>query len=294
MKKVTVAGVQISVKPNNIKANINKILEWHNTAVKTTKAKIIVFPESITTGFNPGISISDFYDFLPFAGEMLAPVRKISRASKTFTVLPTYEKTNKKNVIYNSSFLIDDNGKILGVYRKTHLFPTERKSAGGWSTPGNGYPVFKTKYGNIGMMLCYDGDFPEVARILAVQGAEIILRPSALLRTYEIWEMTNMARAYDNHTYVVAVNAVGADAGGSHYYGHSMIVSPIGRKLALGRGTEDIVYAELSPDPIKKITYGSDAPMIFDHLEDRNVGTYKNFLTKKAKSPFEPHKRIKY
>ena len=68
-------------------------------------------------------------------------------------------------------------------------------------------------------------------------GAEVIVRPSALLRSFEIWDLTDRARAYDNHVYIVACNAVGADAGANYYFGHSMIVDPIAHSLAQARGT---------------------------------------------------------
>jgi predicted amidohydrolase len=105
--------------------------------------------------------------------------------------------------------------------------------------------------------------------------------------------MVNKARAYDNHVYLLAANAVGPDAGNNYYFGHSMIVSPIAQTLALARGQEEIVSAKLDPDPIKYVSYGSKSPMIFDHLEDRNVAVYKEIL-QKGKSPFEPYKRIVY
>ncbi len=295
MENVIVCGIQISVYPLDIKKNIEKICEWYLKAIKETDAKLIVFPESITTGFAPNMNFSDFYNLLPDnIDNLLEPVKKISREKKRYCVLPSYEKIKNKNVIYNSAFLIDKDGNIAGVYRKTHLFPTERKSAGGWSTPGNEYPVFETEFGKIGIMICYDGDFPEVARILSIKGAEIIVRPSALLRSFDIWELTNKARAYDNHVYILAVNGVGPDAANNYYFGHSMIVSPIAQIIALARGTEEIVYAELDKDPIKYITYGTDSPMCFDHLEDRNCKSYKDYLTKEAKSSFEPFERIKY
>ena len=77
-------------------------------------------------------------------------------------------------------------------------------------TAGNRADVFETALGSIGMILCYDGDFPELSRLLAVKGAEIIVRPSALLRSFDIWYITNAARAYDNHVYVVATPSPGA------------------------------------------------------------------------------------
>ncbi len=102
--------------------------------------------------------------------------------------------------------------------------------------------------------------------------------------------MTNKARAYDNHVYLLACNMVGPDAGNNYYFGHSMIVSPIAQVQALARGTEEVIAVELDPDPIKKLTYGAQTPMIFDHLQDRNLAAYENILTP-ARSRFEPAKR---
>ena len=73
-----------------------------------------------------------------------------------------------------------------------------------------------------------------------------------------------------------AATASGRTPAGNYYFGHSMIVDPIAHKLAQGRGTEEIVFAELNPDPIKFMTYGTKSPMIFDHLTDRNLAAYRN------------------
>ncbi len=192
------------------------------------------------------------------------------------------------------------------MYRKTHLFPTERLTAdppgpapehaqskveaSGWSTPGNDPVVIETPLAKIGLTICYDGDFPELYRAEAIMGAEVIIRTSALLRSFEIWELTNRARAYDNHVYLLGCNYVGPDAGGNYYFGHSMIVDPIAHKLAQARGTEEVCFAELDPDPIQRVTYGAASPMIFEHLRDRNLAAYRNILTP-GQSGFEPGKR---
>ncbi len=294
MKEFIAAAVQIAVKPNEIKYNLEKIGFWLETAVKEHDAELMVFPESITTGFAPGMPPEEFYNLLNYIpGPETDQIGALARKLKVHVVLPIYEKGKEKNVIMNSSVLINDEGEIAGIYRKTHPFPTERISGGGWTTPGKEAVVVDTKLGKIGMIICYDGDFPELSRVLAIRGAEIITRPSALLRSFEIWDMTNKARAYDNHVYVVAVNSVGGDAGDNYYFGSSMIINPIARKLAQARGTEEIISAKLDPNPLKHVTYGSNSPMIFDHLEDRNLEVYKDIL-KEAKSPFEPAKRISY
>lgn len=292
LRQVVVAGAQFAVVPNDVPANLDRCIHFLRRAVKEVGAKLLVFPESITTGFHPAMPVADFHARLPRTDILLAPIQNVCRELKIHCVLPTYERGPKPNVVYNSAFLIDSRGQNLGVYRKTHPFPTERLGAGGWTTPGHAYPVFPTEIGTLGIHLCYDGDFPEVARILAVKGAQILCHPSALLRHFPIWEGINQMRAYENHVYHVAVNAVGADAAGTTYFGHSMIVSPIAQTLALARAVDDLIYAELHPDPIKRVSHGSDAPMWFDHLEDRNVASYTQELTRPVRSAFHPARRI--
>jgi beta-ureidopropionase len=281
--RVVIAGAQFAVVPNDISTNLYRCIYFLRRAVEDTGAKLLVFPESITTGYNPALPIRDLYELLPSTEQMLIPVQKICKELKIHCVLPTYERGRDRGTVYNSAFLIDSRGQNLGVYRKTHLFPTERKANKGWTTPGRLYPVFPTEIGTIGIHICYDGDFPEVSRILAVKGARILCRPSALMRNFEIWEATNKMRAYENHVHHVAVNAIGSDAAHTTYFGHSMIVSPIAQTLALARAVDDLIYAELDPDPFHRISYGSDAPMLFDHLEDRNVAGYTKDLFTPAK-----------
>lgn len=295
MKQFVASCIQIAIEPNNIKSNVDKMCTWIEKSKKDFDSELILLPETISTGFTPNMPNEDFYDLLVKAEPYhLSPIQKIAKDLKTHIVYPVYEPGDKDSCeILNTSYLIDDNGEILGKYRKTHPFPTERKEGGGWTTPGRDTVVVETKLGNIGMIICYDGDFPELSRVCALKGAEIITRPSALLRSYDVWELTNKARAYDNHVYFMASNCVGPDAGNNFYFGHSMIVSPIGQIQALARGAEEIIATELNPDPIKYVSYGTKSPMIFDHLEDRNIHAYEGIMTE-GKSRFEPFRRIPY
>lgn len=292
MREFIAAGVQIATEPNNIQANVEKALDWLCRAVNLG-AELIVFPETITTGFAPGVPkeiLWDMVDVVP--GRTTEAIQQAAARYGVYVVWPTYERGESRGVVYNGAFLINRKGEIAGRYRKTHPFPTERVEGGGWTTPGASADVFETDLGNIGMIICYDGDFPDLCTTLALKGAEIIVRPGALLRTFEHWWATNFARAYDNHVYVVAVNAVGTDAAKNYYFGHSMIVAPNGWRLAQGRCSEEIVYAKLTPDALKYMYGGMTSEQSFDHLEDRNIGVYD--VMKEGRSRFEPARRVPY
>jgi len=310
MQRFTAACAQFAIAPMDVPRNVVLAESWTRRAAAETGASLVVLPETVTTGFTPDTGpagLWDAVDTLP--GRLSEPLQRVAQELGIYLVFPTYERGGARGVVYNSAALLGPNGDVLGVYRKTHLFPTERivtphplsgnqDAAGadpvaageGWSTPGTEPVVVETPLASIGLSICYDGDFPELLRAEAIMGAEVIARPSALLRSFEIWELTNRARAYDNHIYMVACNGVGPDAGGNYYFGHSMIVSPIAQKLAQARGTEEIISAELDPDPIKRITYGANSPMLFDHLQDRNLAAYGEIL-KPARSRFEPARR---
>jgi predicted amidohydrolase len=292
MKEFVAACVQIAVTPNDVKANVERAVGWLETAVREYEAELVVFPETVTTGFVTGLSANELWDLVDAVpGRTTDPIQAAARALGAHVVWPTYRRGPEQGIVMNASVLIGPDGGIIGIYDKTHPFPLERAETGGWVTTGTRAEVFETALGSIGMMICYDGDFPELARLLAVQGAEIIVRPSALLRSFDIWHLTNAARAYDNHVYIVATNAVGPDAGGSLYFGHSMIVTPTAWRLAQARGGEEIVAARLDPQPLRYVTTGSKSLQIFDHLQDRNLELYESSL-KEARSRFEPGKRL--
>ncbi len=292
MKEFVAACVQIAVTPNDVQANINKGIAWLEKAVSEYEAELVVFPETVTTSFVTGLETKELWDLVDeVPGRITRDVQAAAKSLGVHVVWPSYRRGPERGVIYNSAILIGPDGEIIGVYDKTHPAPWERLDGGGWVTVGNRADVFETALGSIGMMICYDGDFPELSRLLAVRGAEIIVRAAALQRSYDIWYITNAARAYDNHVYLVASNLVGPDARGNYGFGHSMIVNPIAWRLAQARGTEEIIAARLDPDPLRYITWGSKSLQTFDHLEDRNLELYQEIL-KEARSRFEPGKRF--
>jgi predicted amidohydrolase len=278
MRACTVAAVQVQpqhepLTAETIKANVDHAVDYVERCVDATNAELVVLPETMTTGFTPGCPAEELWDVLGAAEDpAVAVLSETARRLGIHLVWGSYSRGDERGVVFNSAILAGPAGEVLGRYRKTHPFCTELRSRGGWVTPGDDVSVVATELGQIGLMVCFDGDFPELARIMALQGAEVLVRPSALLRSADIWELTNRARAYDNHVYVVGANAVGIDPGGVLYFGNSMIVTPTAEVLAWGSTHESWVSARLDPSTaLASLTPGSSVRQGFDHLAERNL-----------------------
>ncbi len=298
MRAFTAAAVQVApmagpLTAESVAANVEHCVELARRCVEATRAELVVLPESATTGFTPGCSTAELWELVSeLPGPVIAPLVELAAELGIHLVVGSYERGSSPEVVHNSSVLVDPAGEVLGVYRKTHPFTSEAVSGGGWVTPGDTVTVCDTALGRIGMIICFDGDYPELCRIQAVQGAEVICRPSALLRSADIWELTSRARAYDNHVYVVGANAVGTDAAGVLYFGNSHIVTPVGHIVAKAATHEGWVAARLDPDDaLASLTPGSNIPQGFDHLRDRNLDLIRKHradLEAPAKTSF-PH-----
>jgi len=285
MRALTAAALQVQPSPapltrQSIAANVSHCVDLVRRCVTASSADLVVLPETCTTGFAPGLGVHELWDVLDaIPGDQTAPLHEVAAEVGVHLVYGAYARGPQRGVVFNCSVLVGPDGTQLGIYNKTHPFCTEIVTGGGWVTPGDDVCVVETELGRIGMMICFDGDFPEVARITALKGAEIIARPSALLRSADIWELTNRARAYDNHVFVIGTNATGADPAGTLYFGNSMIVSPIAEVLARASTYEQWVVATLDPDrALASLTPGSSVPQGFDHLADRNLALIKNHL----------------
>ena len=284
MRAVTAAAVQLApdpgpLTPESIAGNCHRAASWIRRCVEATGAELVVAPETASTGFVTELGPDRLWDLIAdIPGPLTAPIQEAARALGVHVVWGTYERGPQRGIVYNSAALIGPSGDVLGVYRKTHPFCTELVSRGGWVTPGDEVCVVETPLGRIGMIICFDGDYPELSRITAVRGAQIIARPSALLRSADIWELTNRARAYANHVYVIGANATGTAPGGTIYFGNSMIVQPVAEVVARAASHEGWVTARLDPDgALRALTPGSSVPQVFDHLADRNLDLIRRY-----------------
>jgi beta-ureidopropionase len=173
-------------------------------------------------------------------------------------VVPLYEEA-MRGVYYNTAAVIDADGKYLGKYRKQHIPQT----SGFWEKfffrPGDGgYPVFQTQFAKIGVYICYDRHFPEGARCLGLNGAEIVFNPSATVAglSQYLWKLEQPAHAVANGYYVGAINRVGTEAPWNigKFYGTSYFVDPRGQFLAEASEDQDeVVVADLDLDVIDEV-----------------------------------------
>jgi len=190
-------------------------------------------------------------------------------------VVPLYER-EMAGVYYNTAAVIDADGKYLGKYRKNHI---PQVNPGFYEKyyfkPGNlGYPTFKTAYATIGVYICYDRHFPEGARILGLNGAEIVLNPSATVAglSQYLWKLEQPAHAVANGYFVGAINRVGTEAPWNigKFYGTSYFVDPRGSFVATGSEDKDeLIVADLNLDMIEEVR------RTWQFFRDRRPETYE-------------------
>jgi predicted amidohydrolase len=290
---VQVAPASAALTPESVKANLTTCVDHLHRCVDATGAELVVLPEAATTGFTPGVAPERLWDLVSAVpGPVTEPVQQAARELGVHVVLGTYERGPQRGTVYNTALVVGPDGDVLGAYRKTHLFCGEDRPGGGWVTPGDEAVVVDTPLARLGLIICFDGDYPELSRIEAVRGAEVICRPSALLRSADLWELTNRARAYDNHVFVIGANATGIDPAGVIYFGNSMIVTPVAEVVARAASHEGWVSARLDPGTaLASLTPGSSVPQRFDHLADRNLALIERHiddLRRPARTAF-PH-----
>jgi N-carbamoylputrescine amidase len=193
-------------------------------------------------------------------------------------VVPIYEEENP-GVYYNTAAVIDADGTYLGKYRKNHI---PHCAPGFWEKfyfkPGNlGYPVFDTKYAKVGVYICYDRHFPEGARELGLNGAEIVFNPSATVAGLSeyLWKLEQPAHAVANAYFVGAINRVGVEAPWNigEFYGQSYFCDPRGKFLATGsRDKDELITAELDLDTIREVRN------VWQFFRDRRPETYNGIV----------------
>ncbi len=202
-------------------------------------------------------------------------MREQARKHKMVLVVPIYEE-DLEGVYYNTAAVIDADGTYLGKFRKIHI---PHCAPGFWEKfyfkPGNlGYPVFQTKYGRVAVYICYDRHFPDGARCLGLNGAEIVFNPSATVAGLSeyLWKLEQPAHAVANQYFIGAINRPGWEEPWriGEFYGSSYFADPRGQIMAEGcRDGDDIVVADLDLDMIREVRN------TWQFFRDRRPETYE-------------------
>ena len=207
----------------------------------------------------------------PTTSEMTALAAELEVA----LVVPLFEEDD--NFFYNTAVVIDADGTFLGRYRKTHIPYAKTYREKYYFKPGNtGFPVFSTRFAKIGVYICYDRHFPEGARALGKNGAEIVFIPSATGgRSKQYWHIEQRGHAIANGYFVATSNRVGKESTGpNEFYGHSYFCDPYGRILSEAGEEEEVLIADIDLSSLR----ATHVDMPF--WRDRRPETYDDLTAK--------------
>ena len=211
-----------------------------------------------TPYFCPGQDSKWYASAEAVPGKTTDRIAEYAKKYNMVIIVPVYEK-EQSGVLYNTAVVIDADGTYLGKYRKNHIPHT----GGFWEKfffkPGNlGYPVFHTKYAKVGVYICYDRHFPDGARCLGLNGAEIVYNPSATTvgQSQYLWKLEQPAHAVANGYFMGCINRVGTEAPWNlgKFYGTSYFVNPLGQIFAeASENNDELLIAEFDLDLIDEV-----------------------------------------
>jgi len=230
-----------------------------------------------TPYFCPGQDKSWYESAEPVPGPTTELMAEYAKKYQMVIIVPIYEK-EQAGVLYNTAAVIDADGTYLGKYRKNHIPHT----SGFWEKfffkPGNlGYPVFQTRYAKVGVYICYDRHFPDGARILGLNGAEIVYNPSATVAglSQYLWKLEQPAHAAANGYFMGCINRVGEERPWNigKFYGSSYFVDPRGQIFAQASEDKDeLLVADFDLDMIEEVR------AVWQFFRDRRPETYQRLV----------------
>lgn len=243
-------------------------------------AQIVCLQELFVSRYFPQSEDAKFFRLAePIPGPTTGSLCRLARAEKIVIVASVFERRSS-GIYHNTAVVIDADGLILGKYRKMHVPDDPCYYEKFYFTPGDlGFPTFKTRYGKIGVLVCWDQWFPEAARLISLSGAQIIFYPTAIgwlsgesrgaARAQRCaWELIQRGHAVANGVYVAAANRVGRE-GKLNFWGGSFVVDPFGTIVA--RADEDHEDILLARCDFKKI---DETRQNWPFLRDRRIDSY--------------------
>jgi predicted amidohydrolase len=230
---------------------------------QTDDSELVIFPELAITGYLAPPDMAHIAE--PLQGPLFARLREIAGDTGRAVATGFAEKDVGTGNRHNTLVVVDSDGNLVLRYRKTHLWRGEEL----WAEPGTRFPVAICGQNVIGGWICYDTRFPEVARLVALAGAQTAVVASAWLGPASEWELAVRSRAMDNNMFVAAAALQGHAPDGSPFRGGSLIVGPSGEVLASAEeGTETVISAVID---LSEIIRRRERMML---LRDRRVSLY--------------------
>ncbi|WPX39467.1 carbon-nitrogen hydrolase [Akkermansia sp. N21116] len=243
-------------------------------------AQIICTQELFTTQYFCRMEDCEFFDLAdPLPGPLTEAHQSLAAELGVVIVASGFEK-RATGLYHNTAWVIDADGSFLGLYRKMHIPQDPGFEEKFYFTPGDlGYKAFKTKFGTIGVLICWDQWYPEAARLTALEGAEILFYPTAIGWLPEekpllgeaqhcAWETVQRGHAVANGCYVCAINRVGTE-GNSEFWGQTFISDFYGQIIAKAPVSEEtILYANIDLKALE------DHRRIWPFFRDRRIETY--------------------
>ncbi len=283
-EKFTVGLIQIALSKGPDE-NLKKAVSWIEKAVKKG-AQVICLPELFRTQyFCQTEDIDNFELAEAIPGPATESISKVASKYNVVVIVPLFEK-RASGVYHNSAAVIDSDGKYIGLYRKMHIPDDPSYYEKFYFTPGDlGFKSFKTKYGKIGTLICWDQWYPEGARITALKGANVLFYPTAIgwhphekkehgKAQFDSWQTVQRGHAIANGVYVAAVNRVGLEkqienSPGIEFWGSSFIADPQGVIIAQASvDKEEIITAEVDLSRLEYIRRN------WPFLRDRRIDAY--------------------
>lgn len=272
MNTIKIALCQMKVIDNK-EENLKKAISMIKTASEKD-ADLIILPEM----FNCPYENEKFIEYSEDTENSytLNLISKTASEEKKYIIagsIPEKEATSTSERIYNTSFMFNPDGKIIAKHRKMHLFDIDVKGKiyfkeSDTLTAGNQITIAETSFGKIGIGICYDVRFPELARLMALEGADILCYPGAFNLTTgpAHWEMLFRARACDNQVFTIGVAPALDKNANYNSYGHSLIVNPWGEILSSASFEEELIIAEIDLNEIKKVR--EELPLLKNRRKD--------------------------
>jgi len=286
--EISIALIQLRCEEDpeiNVQRARERIIQAHERG-----AMLICLPELFKTQYFCQTEDPRFFDFAePIPGPTTELMQGLARDLHVVLVVPLFER-RAPGLYHNSVIVIDADGHCCGIYRKMHIPDDPLYYEKYYFTPGDlGFRTFATAAGKIGTLICWDQWFPEAARLTVLQGAEILLYPTAIgwhphekntwgADQYNAWQIVQRSHAIANGVFVAAVNRVGHEgppSGGLEFWGGSFVSDPFGRVLAqASHDHEEILLCRIDKSQIEAVRRN------WPFLRDRRIDAYQGLTSR--------------